>query len=125
MGYSWNEFKSGVSNMGSNIVRATEKGVSDIGNAGQQTIDDVNGTSAQRKSTIIRNKKLEEDAANFKKFKEQDLLNIDNDLYTPQYLSKSSGDLKKEQEAMLSLFNARKDQILSQRATPGIAQTRF
>lgn len=64
----------------------------------------------------------------FENFKEQDLLNIDQDLNIPEYSGGRKRERKKfqkEQDAMLSLFNARKDEVLGRRATPGLDQLRF
>lgn len=87
--------------------------------------DDITGDTARkyakkREEQVL--KKAAADDASMVKFKSQDLLDVDADLYTPTYNNKK---MQKDQEAMLSLFNARKDQILAARATPGISQTRF
>jgi hypothetical protein len=81
-----------------------------------------------RKNGIEAAKKKEEaqraqDTAMFNEFKNQDFANPDLALYTPTY--KTSPDLAKQQEQYLALFNARKDDILTARRTPGISQTRF
>lgn len=69
---------------------------------------------------------VNQDQANFDAFKNQnqeDLLNSGDDLYTPAYQRRT--DLADAQAGMVSLFNARKDQIMAGRRQPGIAQTRF
>lgn len=90
--------------------------IQSVGNAfeaGRETIKEAKDLSKDLKSD-----KLELDL-----FKSQDLLNTDASLYEPMF--KRDSKFKKEQEGMLSLFNARKDDILSRRRTPGISQTRF
>lgn len=105
-----------------------EKTYKDAVSTGKKAYDGVVGTAHD---TTGRSKKIADhkdalknqiDSENLKKFGEQDLLNADQDLFTPTFHNKK---LMKEQEAMLSLFNARKDQVLAARATPGISQTRF
>lgn len=79
------------------------------------------------RQTIAENKDLSKDnkadAQALSNFKSQDLLNTDADIFTPAF--RRNGPAAKEQETMLSLFNSRKDQVLSARRTPGINQTRF
>lgn len=108
------------------LKKETEKVVSDIGNAGQKAWEDIDGTTAYEAADKKGDKQRAQDGVekeNFKKFKEQDLLNTDQELYMPSYIRNNK--LQKEQEAMLSLFNARKDEVLAARRTPGINQTRF
>lgn len=50
---------------------------------------------------------------------------IDKPLYAPEYNPLVSSDFIKKQNAMLKLFNTRKDEVLAQRAAPGINQTRY
>lgn len=123
MGYSWNDFKEDAS---STLKKSNPFGEGGFLNSDNLTVDKEKEGSKksgldgkiERQQAKVRAR----DQAEFDKFNSQDFLDQD-ELYTPSYLS--SPKLKKEQEAMLSLFNSRKDQILSQRATPGIAQTRF
>lgn len=81
--------------------------------------------SHRKQMEKVRNEK-ETDVINNNKFLDQDLLNpnIDGEaLYTPEY--KRNKKFTSDQEAMLGLFNQRKDEILANRAMPGISQTRF
>jgi hypothetical protein len=91
-------------------------------------LDTVNATNAYEsgRQKIAADKQFGEDmnadTEAFNKFKSQDM-NTEGDLYTPSY--KANAKLAKEQEGIISLFNRRKDEILSSRRTPGISQTRF
>jgi erythromycin esterase-like protein len=70
---------------------------------------------------------LEKDTEQFEKFKTQEanLLSTENQVITPLYRSKKSGNLSKQTEALAQIFNARKDEALQRRSAPGVSQTRM
>ncbi len=111
-----------------NIVKAADKAYYDTVGAGDKAWNNMDGDNARaeekKKKDMETQGRLDAnaDATEMNKFKSQDLLNADADLYVPQL---RNGAAMKEQEAMLSLFNARKTQILSARRTPSVNQTRF
>lgn len=72
-------------------------------------------------------KKYQEDLAAFEKFKQQEgtLLSGQSELFVPQFKSGKSGKLAQQTEALAQIFNARKQESLQRRTTPGVAQTRM
>jgi hypothetical protein len=90
------------------------------------------GTFEENRKAIKENNKvvdqLNKDDETFEKFKDKNAALLDNpnagvDLYTPTY--KRNKKLAKDQEAMIQLFNNRKQEILSRSSMPGVAQTRY
>lgn len=97
-----------------------------IGKTGKNLSDSLTGDDDRRAALDAEKKRLgqkKDDKKKFSEFQNQDFLDPQSDLYVPNY--SRSPQLRKKQEEMLSLFNARKDEILARQATPGIAQTRF
>lgn len=109
-----------------NIKREGGNLLNDLDAVVEKAGDDIDGTSA-KKYGVNREAKnqqgIADDKKKFEKFKNQDFLDPNAELYTPSY--SKTAKYKQEQEAMLSLFNARKDEILAGQRTPGINQTRF
>lgn len=78
------------------------------------------------KAKAAENDKYQADQEAFKKFKEQELnLNAQSDIFIPQYKSSKSSKLAKETQALADIFNARKQELMQRRSTPGISQTRI
>jgi hypothetical protein len=80
----------------------------------------------ERKAEAKEEKLYQEDLTKLTQFKEQEQnLLGSTDIYTPQFRSGKSQKLAKEAEALTQIFNARRQESLQRKSTPGISQTRM
>jgi hypothetical protein len=96
--------------------------------AAMSVSDQIEEARKKREDSIALTEAEKTDSEMFQKFSEQDLLNSGDpsgDLFQPKYTASTSGSMSKQTEALISLFNNRKTQILNQRRAPGMSQTRY
>lgn len=69
----------------------------------------------------------EKDVLSLEKFKQQEgnLLAGQNEIFMPKFKSGKSGKLAQQAEALAQVFNARKQESLQRKSTPGVSQTRM
>lgn len=79
------------------------------------------------KAIKAEEEQYQKDVASFEKFKQQEatLLSGQSQLFIPQFKSGKSGKLAQQTEALAQVFNARKQETLQRKTTPGVSQTRM
>jgi hypothetical protein len=99
-----------------------------FGQMGQiQNIATVTETKRlERKAAAAEEEKYKQDLEAMNKFKAQEgTLLGQSDLFTPVFKSGKGQKLAQEAEALSQIFNARKQEALQRRSTPGVSQTRM
>lgn len=135
----FNEIKKKAQQIASDVGASisTDNSVLDLrkanpfGDGGMLHADNLNvdhkaNVEAQKKQEANIANQNNQDNADLLKFKQQDLLNNvnpDQELFTPQF--RQNSQYNKDVEAITSLFNQRKSEILQRQRSPGISQTRY